>query len=508
MASSPEFDIKKIVNLFWLRKERILTVFVVVFALGVYLAQSLPDIYRSNSVILVTPQKLPAFYVHSPVAGAIDQRVRSTSEAILGRTRLKQIVEELNLYPTITGIDGRIGKLRRNIQIDIRRNDTVAISFDHTIPEKARQVADRLGVLFVNENLEMREQVATGTTTFLNVEVDRLRKVLEREESEVNLFKAQHRYELPEQLDANLRTLEQFRSQLQGNTLRLSSLQERKASLGKQLAESQYTVSGVGRINSAEGQPGFPAWRTVEDRKLQLEDLLTRYSDKHPDVVRLKNEIQSLEAEGRKQPQTKGSISIPVARNPVEQMLLKQIDDVNLEITGLEASMEVLRKQIASYQARVDNTPMRAIELAKITRGYDTTLKKYQELQGKSHESQLSENMEKSQKGEQFQVVDKANLPQSPVAPNRLLIILAAMGAGLAVAFGLVFLQDYLDTSFKRAEELREYSDVPLLATIPAVNSRGSILEQRRSRGVFVFVSGLGLVVGIVSIHFFGPLFF
>jgi polysaccharide chain length determinant protein (PEP-CTERM system associated) len=508
MAASPEFDIKKIVNLFWLRKERILTVAIVTFSLGVYLAMSLPDIYRSSSVILVTPQKLPAFYVHSPVAGAIDQRVRSTSEAILGRTRLKQIVEELNLYPTLTRIDGRIGKLRRNIQIDIRRNDTVAISFDHTIPEKARQVADRLGVLFVNENLEMREQVATGTTTFLNLEVDRMRKDLEREESEVNLFKAQHRYELPEQLDANLRTLEQLRSQLQGNTLRLSSLQERKASLGKQLAESQYTVSGMGRISNAEGQQGFPAWRTVEDRKLQLEDLLMRYSDKHPDVVRLKNEIQSLEAEAKKQPQTKGSVSIPVARNPLEQMLLKQIDDVNLEITGLEASMEVLRKQIVSYQARVDNTPMRAIELAKITRGYDIMLKKYQELQGKSHESQLSENMEKNQKGEQFQVIDKANLPQSPVAPNRLLIMLAAAGAGLALAFGLVFLRDFLDTSFKRAEELRDYSDVPLLATIPVVSSRNSILEQRRSQRVFVFVSGLGLVVGIVSIHFFSPLFF
>ena len=508
MASSPEFDIKKIVNLFWLRKERILTVFVVVFALGVYLAQSLPDIYRSNSVILVTPQKLPAFYVHSPVAGAIDQRVRSTSEAILGRTRLKQIVEEFNLYPTITGIDGRIGKLRRNIQIDIRRNDTVAISFDHTIPEKARQVADRLGVLFVNENLEIREQLATGTTTFLNVEVDRLRKVLEREESEVNLFKAQHRYELPEQLDANLRTLEQFRSQLQGNTLRLSSLQERKASLGKQLAESQYMVSGVGRPNSAEGQPGFPAWRSVDDRKLQLEDLLTRYSEKHPDVVRLKNEIQSLEAEARSQPQTKGSVSTPVARNPVQQMLLKQIEELNLEINSVRLANEMLTGQIASYQARVENTPLRAIELSKVSRAYEITLKKYQDLQGKSIESQLSENMEKKQKGEQFQLVDRANLPQEPVAPNRLRIFLVGLAAALAGSFGLAFLRETLNTSFKRGDELRDYTDVPVLATIPAISTRGRILEQRRSQRILILASALVLVVGVVSIHIYGTLFF
>ncbi|MGH7766567.1 MAG: hypothetical protein ACREQP_03875 [Candidatus Binatia bacterium] len=508
MTSAPAFDIKNLANLFYLRKEKIIIVFLVIFSLGVYLALSLPNIYRSSSVILLSPQKLPAFYVHSPVTATIDQRIRATSEAILGRTRLQQVVEEFNLYPTLTGIDGRVGKLRRNIQIDVRRNDTFAISFDHTVPEIAKQVADRLGSLFVSENLEMREQWATGTTTFLNMELDRLRKDLEREEAEVNLFKAQHLYELPQQLDVNLRTLEQLRNQLQGNTLRLSTIHERKGSLAKQLAESQYMISGLGRGNSAEGQQGVSGWRTVEDRKLQVEDLLTRYSEKHPDVVRLRNEIQSLEAEAKSQPQTKGSVSIPLVRNPVQQMLLKQIEDLNVEISTTEAANETIRKQIATYQARIDNSPMRAIELAKISRGYDMTLKKYQELQGKSHESQLSENMEKKQKGEQFQVVDRANLPQGPSAPNRLLIILVAFGAGLAGAFGLVFLQDNLDSSFKRAEELREYSDVPLLATIPVISSRTNVLEQRRSQRIFVFVSGLGLVVGIVSIHFFSPLFF
>ncbi len=496
MATSPEFDIKKLANLFYLKKEKIITVFLVVFSLGAYVAITLPDIYRSSTVILLTPQKLPAFYVQSPVTSTLDQRVRSTSEAILGRTRLQQIVEEFNLYPQLTGMDGRVSKLRRNIQLDVRRNDAFAISFDHIIPEKARQVADRLGSLFVNENLEMREQLATGTTTFINMEVDRLRKELEKEEAEVNLYKAAHRFELPEQLDASLRTVEQLRTQLQSNALRLSSLQERKASLGKQLVEAQNMVPTVGSS------------KDFEARKLQLQDLLARYSEKHPDVIRLKEEIQSLEAEAKRLSQTKGAVPTPVVRDPVQQVLLKQIEDLNLEINSMQAAEVAQRKQIASYQDRVDNTPMRAIELSKISRGYDIKLKKYQELQGKSHESQLSENMEKKQKGEQFQVVDKANLPQAPVAPNRLFIFLAALAAGLAAAFGLAFVQDNLDTSFKRAEELREYSDVPLLATIPAVSSRANILEQRRSQRILVFVSGLVWVVGIVSVHFFTTMFF
>jgi polysaccharide chain length determinant protein (PEP-CTERM system associated) len=518
MAASPDFDIKKIANIFYVRKGMIIAAFLVVFSLSAYLALSLPDIYRSSTVILITPQKLPASYVQSPVTSTLEQRVRTISEDILSRTRLEKIVQEFNLYPQLTKMDARVGKLRKNILIDVRRDnlkdvhrdDTFALSFEHTNPEKAMQVAVRLGALFIDGNLQLREQQATATTSFINAEADRLRKELEEQEAGVNLYKAQHRFELPEQLEANLRTLEQLRAQLQGNMLRLSSLQERKGSLEKQLVEAKYMVAEGGRSKDSEGQQGAPAWRSVEDRKLQLEDLLTRYSEKHPDVLRLKKEIQSLEAEAKKQSPTKGSNSTetPMIRNPVQQMLLKQIEDLNLEINSMQAANEVLRNQIASYQGRVDNTPVRAIELAKVSRAYEITLKKYQDLQGKSFDSQLSENMEKSQKGEQFQVMDRANLPQQPVAPDRLRILLVGLAAALAAGFGLAFVRENLDTSFKRGDDFRDYADVPLLATIPAVSTRGSILEQRRSRRMLVLTSGLVLVVGIVSIHLYGTFFF
>lgn len=499
MTASSDFDIKKIINVFYVQKGMIITVFLVILSLAAYLALSLPDIYRSSTVIFLTPQKLPLSYVPSPVTSSIEQRIRVISQDILSRTRLEKIVQELNLYLQLSKMDARVAKLRRNILIgagrddavkDVRGADTFALSFEYTNPEKAMQVASRLGALFIDESSQRGQQQATGTTTFISVEADRLRKELEGQETEVNLYKAQHRFELPEQLDANLRTLEQLRIEVQGNMLRLTSLQERKGNL------ERYVVEAGGRAS-------------VEDRKLQLEDLLTRYSEKHPDVVRLEKEIQSLEAEPKKQPQTKGSTStVRQVRNPMQQMLVRQIEDLNLEINSVRAANELLRSRIASYQTRVEDTPVRAIELAKIGRAYEITLKKYQDLQGKSIESQLSENMEKKQKGEQFQLVDRANLPQVPVAPNRLRIFLVGLAAALAGSFGLAFLQETLNTSFKRGDEFRDYTDVPVLATIPAISTRGSILEQRRAQRILVLASGLVLVVGIVSIHLYGTLFF
>jgi len=503
-----ELDIKQILNLFYVQKSLIITVFAVVFTLGVYTAMSLPNVYRSSTLILITPQKLPPSYVNSTITWSIEQRVRAISEDLLSRTQLEKIVQEFNLYPTVSKLDARVKKLRKNIHIDVRRNETFELFFEHPQPEKAMQVARRIGALFIHQNLEMREQQAAGTTTFIDAEADRLRKELEEQEAEVNLYKAKHRFELPEQLDANLRTLEQVRTELQANVLRLSSLEERKRSLEKQFVEaSYYTVSDSAR--SGDGQRGLPGWQSLEDRKVQLEQLRTRYSDKHPDVVRLRNEIQSIEADAKlQQSQTKESPDASFARSPLQQTLLKQIADLNREIKTLLSTNDLIRGQIASYQTRIDNSPVRAIELTKISRAYDITLKKYQDLQTKSLDSQLSENMEKKQKGEQFQIVDAANLPQQPVGPNRLRILLAGMAAGIAAGFGLVFLRENLNSSFKRGDDIRDHTSIPILATIPDVNTRGSVLEHRRAQRIMVLASGIFLIVGIVSIRFYVTLLF
>src|SRR5262249_19652952 len=157
----------------------------------------------------------------------------------------------------------------------------------------------------------------------------------------------------------------------------------------------------------------------------ELDSLLQRYSSKHPDVTRLKKEIQSLEAV-EKEIQSLGAVdkekisTKPASSttssnvNPLKQVLQAQITDIDSEIQALRSQSERLRPEADVIQVRVDNTPIRAIELSKISRGYEITLKKYQDLLAKSLESELSENMEKKLKGEQFQILDPPNLPLQP----------------------------------------------------------------------------------------------
>jgi len=514
----PELNLTKILEGFYRRKEIIIAVFLVVFPLAAYLAVSLPNVYQSSTVILITPPKVPPSYIPSSLAPAYD-RIYAITREILSPSELERIINELNLYPVTGSVftrEDRVETFRREILINIHSQDTFSISYQSEIPEKAMQVVSRVTALFIGRSIQLREEQATGTTRFINTEADALLGEIEQQETRVNRYRIQHQSELPEQLDANLRTLEQLRRDFQSNTARLSSLRERKANLEKQVLEAETMAPELARsqISVKGGNENAPQWELIQSRKHQLEALRMQYSDRHPDLILLKKEIEALEARMPvEKSKTKESASTEIgsigrAGNPVRQMLLKHIADLKNEIESVQSANEEMQHQIASYQTRVDNTPLRGIELSKISRSYDTTLRTYHGLLGKGLESKISENLEKKQKGEQFQIIEPAKIPREPIRPNRQFILLVGLLAGVAGGFGLAFVLENFDTSFKRTEDLDGYVNIPLLATIPAVVTRSNVLEQRRSQGLLALGSMGLLVVGLVCIRLFGASFF
>ncbi len=505
MKSSQEFDLPQMLNTIFRRKDIVIAIFLVIAALTSYLALSLADIYRSSTLILVTPQKLPASYVTSTVTTTIDQRMLAMTQQILSRTSLESVIRDLNLFQpdsNSVSIDEKVERLRKKINIEINRNDTFKLSFDSESPQTAMQVTARLASLFINENVRVREQQATGTTVFMNAEVERLRKELEEQESIVNLYKSRHQSDLPEQLDPNLRTLEQMRRELESNMMRLTSLEERRALLDRLSAEDARLAAAVAIDDKSGTARAILSRAGIDARKRELELLRNRYSDKHPDIIRLKREMATIPAEVGELASSKTDS----AKSLVGQGDGGQSEVLVSEITLLRERNKKLQSDIAAYQDRVNTTPIRAIELSKITRNYDITLKKFQELLGKEFDSQLSENMEIKQKGEQFQVVDPAGLPQIPVAPNRGRILLIGLAFAIAAAFGAAFLIDNLDNSVKGNQDLERYTDSPLLAVLPVVPSRGSILELRQARTMLLLYSSGVLALGMFVIRLLGPM--
>jgi protein tyrosine kinase modulator len=517
MNGMADFDLSHLLSIFYRKKILIFCVFIVVFLLTAYTAVILPNIYQSSTLILVSPQRVPTSYVTSTITTDLAERMQSIIQEILSRTQLEKIVQEFNLYSSHaigSMMEDRVERLRKAIKVEFKRNNVFQLSFESENPEKAKQVAGRLASVFIEQNLQVREQEAIGTKSFINAEAERLRKELEEQETVVNQYKAANRYELPDQLDTNLRTAEQLRREMEGSSQRLAALQDRKGILQKQLVESDILgvdlLGGLGGSIGPRAESGTQSVQ-IQMKKKELDSLLQKYSDKHPDVVRVKKEIQALEGENKDTSSNKPASTnapMPPSGNPLKQVLQTQITDIDAEIQAIRSQNERIRNQTAALQTRIDNTPIRTIELSKISRGYDITLRKYQDLLAKSLESQVSENMEKKQKGEQFQILDPANFPLRPLRPNRPMIILIGFLAGLAGGFGLAFLSDNLDSSFKRGDEISSYVNVPLLATIPALITRHSVLEQRRLQGLVVLASLGVLGVGVVCIRSFGPIYF
>jgi polysaccharide chain length determinant protein (PEP-CTERM system associated) len=505
--SLADLDISTILNSLYRRKSLIVSVFLVVSALAMYLSTVIPEVYRSTTLISVSPQRIPTSYVSTTITTSLGERMQAIAQEILSRTRLEKIIQEFELYPDTTTVEDRVERLRKVIKIEFRQANLFALSFESESPQKAKEVATRLASLFIEQNLQVREQQAMGTKSFINAEAERLRNELEEQETVVSRYRIANRFELPDQLDTNLRMLDQLRSELQGSNVRLSALQERKGILQKQIVESDI-LGGFDLLGLPQGGQSTPYGAQLELKKRELESLLARYSLKHPDVARLNKEIEAIESQKTSSTsKTSAGSSIP-ATNPLRQVLQSQVADLDSEIRALRSQIDNVRGQIPVYQARIDNTSVRGIELTKISRTYDITLRKYQDLLAKGLESQLSENLEKKQKGEQFDILDPANFPIKPLRPNRPMIILLGLMGGLAGGILLAFVWDTLDTSFKRADEIAGVVNLPVLATIPSLMTRGSVLDQRRSQGILVFASIAALAVGLVCVRMFGPLYF
>lgn len=512
MNPTGDLDFSKIFSGFYRHKAIVFATSLVVFLLAAYLASTLPNVYRSSTLILITPQRIPGGIVMPTITSSVSDRINAITQEIMSRTRLESIIKEFGLYPggSAMTMEDRVAAFRGNIKLEIRRNDAFQIAYDSGNPETAMKVANRLASLFIEQNLQVREQQAIGTTNFINSETERLRKELEEQEALVTHYKVDNRFELPDQLDANLRTVEQLRTELKGNMANISSMQERLGSLQKQSLEASSPIIVSQKSGESEVKLNLPTNQKIQVRMKELESLLVRYSERHPDVLRLRAELANLEkeVESEKSKVSKTGSAPQSTENPLKQIIEEQIQSLRASIKALDASNNELRNNIAIYQKRVENTPLRGIELKKVTRTYDITLRKYQDLLAKGLESQLSENLEKKQKGEQFQIVDPANLPLAPLKPNRPLILLGGLAAGIVGGLALAFLCDLLDRSFKNGDDLAAFVDLPILATIPAIVTRGAVLERRRAQGL-LGVSTLGvLLVGLVLIRLFGARFF
>ncbi|MBI5197923.1 MAG: hypothetical protein HZA19_04865, partial [Nitrospirae bacterium] len=371
--------------------------------------------------------------------------------------RLEAIIREFGLAPQKGDrrtLEDQVDMMRGQIQVDVRGKDSFTITYENTNPETAMNITNRLASLFIEENLKVREQQAEGTTQFLDAQLQAVKVTLENQEATLRTFRQQYMGELPSQLDANLRTLDRLQLEFQATHEALSVAEDQQVLL--QAAE--------------EINPANPLQERLYVMRMELSRLEIEYTDKYPEVARLRNEIAELETQVAQEKRTLESSAAVLSRSPVQGRLSPntiRLRTLGPEIENLRSKRTELTQQIKVLQGRVDRTPLREEQLSAIVRDYENTQNNYDSLLEKKLSAQLSENLEKRQKGEQFRILDPANLPDKPSKPVPLNILLMGLAAGLGSGIGLTLLFEQLDSSFRKAEDLHTTTGLPVLAAIP-----------------------------------------
>jgi protein tyrosine kinase modulator len=498
------------------RKWLAILVFVVPIAAGTTMILSAPKLYRSTATVLVERQVIPEAFVRATVTSELETRLQTISQKILSRARLEELMTRFDLYPdlrTRMSNEALVERLRHDITLEVKaatgrssgsaQTGTVAFALSYTgrNPQTVARVTNTVANFYPEENSRAREEQAAGTTAFLKAQLAETKLRLEEQERRVSDFKKRYLGELPQQMQANLTTLESLTAQLRLASDNQVRAAERRETLSVQLTEAASFGPMVGAPGGgAAPAPELTAVRLAR-RKQELQELRTRYSDKYPDVVRVKDEIAALEREvAQAKPESSGDPAAAQSIPPGSYVLRlrEALRAADAELKILKSEEQRLRGAIAAYQTRVENTPRREQEFQDISRDYESTRELHLSLRKRYEEAQLAENMEQGQKGEQFRILDPALPAASPAAPDRPKLLLLVLVLSLGAAAGAAVLAETVDTSFRSAKELSTFTGMPVLARIPRISTAADQSRQRLRfrRAAAGAVVGLVLVVG------------
>ena len=443
------------------------------------------DVYTSRTLVLVEQQKVPDTIVQSVVGEDIAQRLATMQEQILSRSRLQPIIEKFGLYQggaNSMHMEDKVEALRAAITIEPVRSLTgprggampgFFITFTAGNAQLAQRVCAEITSMFIEENLKAREQRSIGTTEFLANQLTEAKRKLDETDAKMAEFKGHYFGSLPGQEQANISIMTTLNTQLESASQALSRAQQDKA-----YAESLLNQ----QLAALESAPASQAGGLQPDM-LQLQmttlqnDLMAaqaRYTDDHPDVIKLQNDIAKLQkqidaalSQRATQTATAPENKPPVRETPQTQQLRAQIHQANLTIQAKTRDVGRLHGRLGMYQSRLSLSPGVEQQFKELTRDYQSALEFYNELLGKEAQSKMATSLERRQQGEQFRMIDPANLPESPSFPNRPLFAAGGLGVGLAIGIGLTLLIEMKDKSIRTESDVKFFLQAPTLAMIP-----------------------------------------
>jgi succinoglycan biosynthesis transport protein ExoP len=485
----PRFDPLDYVSVFNRRKWYFIIPVAASVVIGLLLVWKLPRTYQATTTVAVSSARLASNLVGS-VEMDRTERMHAVSQQLLSRPVLERTVR-LEHMDVGGKIEPAISKLRAGIQVALPDSitpsgaaatapttqlspdqkaalDSYLVSYTDDTPEDAQRIVNRLATVFVEENSKSREVRALDTSAFISTELQASENRLKTLEERLRQMKEAYMGRLPEQTNANLQMVSTLQRQLESNGTALRGEQDRLALIEHQLEAMQQGADES--AYAAKGTPGETAAMHVQSLRRQLADAQLTYTAKHPEVVRLKEELATAEkAEAAERARPASDRMSVLSASPEYRSLVKDRDATKMRISELQRQTTQVNGAIASYSARVDQAPRVEQQMVSLQREYDLERAAYGDLTQKKQAALLAEELQRKQGGEQFAVLVPASLPDEPFKPKPLRVMLMALAAGFVLGGAGVVGREYLDRSVHDARGLRDEFELPVLAEIPRI---------------------------------------
>lgn len=498
------------------RRKAIILIFALLgvsLGLAYYLVQ--PKIYRSTALLSYQQQRINPSQMSPDLVARIRENINTVTNIVLSRSSLEQIVTNHGLLDPADkqqSMEGAVERLRALIHIEQSRNgDTFSISYVGTNPEVVEQVTNSLAARFIDENLKYREERAAETSVYTEDELVMAKEMLDSREAKMRDYKLQYFNEMPEQRESNLTRLTALQEQYQSRQDSIQDLERTRVLIQEQINVRRQLLADTARSRASRAPETADAQPETDRQRLArlqgtLQNLLTRYTEQHPEIRQLRREIAALEQQVGPEPASGATASAGSRQRsgePFDQELFDlqiQMKDVVLNIQKLKEEQAELQKGIEQYEAWIEAVPAREAEWAALTREYAELRRHYDDLVAQNLQAQSSLNLERKQKGSQFRIEDPARAAEKPISPVFLKIMAIALLGGLGLGVVLVVGSEVLDASFRSPEDVEDALPVEVLCSIPYLPLQK---ETRRARfrqvgGSLLFVAASGGLVAVI----------
>lgn len=475
------------IRFYWamlLRRLPVMVLFVLLLSgLGVVAALQLPNVYSTSARLLVEEPLIPDSMVSSTVRTSAVEQLAIIEQRLLTRANLIDIANKFDVFEDLKQMerDNVVTAMRDATTISRTRSGRgvgggatlMIIRFDARAPQIAASVVNEYVTLVLQENARFRTARAENTLEFFQQEVQQLNNDLDSQSADIAVFKAENSNALPQDQAYRLGRQTLLQERFGALERDLNSLAQRRESIVRTFE----ATGGLGARSPEERLTPFEQELLVT--QAELKNLQDRFNEDNPMVLRLESRISRLKAIVDAQNAADAGSIEDSDVSPEQRLLNATLADIDSEAETIQTAIENTREELEALQERISQSASNALQLAELERDYEITQTRYSAAIANLNSARMSERLESTAQGQRITVIENASVPRIPSGPNRPLIALVAIVAGIGLAAGYFVLLEFLNRVIRRPMEMIERFDTEPITIIPYMESRRERVLRR-----------------------------